>query len=51
MIRKLVQIAGRRLSLSNLEKVLYPSCGFSKAHVLDYYRRMSAFLLPHLKDR
>jgi bifunctional non-homologous end joining protein LigD len=49
--RQVVEIAGRRLSLSNLDKVLYPSCGFTKAHVLDYYRRIAAFILPHLKDR
>jgi bifunctional non-homologous end joining protein LigD len=49
--RKFVEIAGRRLSLSNLEKDLYPSYGFTKAHVLEYYRRISKFILPHLKDR
>ena len=42
---------GERLSLSNLEKDLYPSYGFTKAHVLEYYRRISTFILPHLKDR
>jgi bifunctional non-homologous end joining protein LigD len=46
-----VEIAGRRLLLSNLEKVLYPSCGVTKAHVLDYYRRMAELILPHLRDR
>ncbi|MGC2063801.1 MAG: non-homologous end-joining DNA ligase [Thermodesulfovibrionales bacterium] len=51
MSRKAVGIAGRRLSLSNLEKDLYPSYGFTKAHILDYYRRVSRFILPHLKDR
>jgi bifunctional non-homologous end joining protein LigD len=45
------EVAGRRLSLSNLEKDLYPSYGFTKAHVLEYYRRISTFILPHLKDR
>jgi bifunctional non-homologous end joining protein LigD len=49
--RKVVEIAGRRLSLSNLEKDLYPSYGFTKAHILEYYRRISKFILPHLKDR
>jgi bifunctional non-homologous end joining protein LigD len=49
--RKVVEIAGRRLSLSNLEKDLYPRHGFTKAHVLEYYRRISKFILPHLKDR
>ena len=51
MSRKVVEIAGKRLSLSNLEKDLYPSYGFTKAHVLEYYRRISSFILPHLKDR
>jgi bifunctional non-homologous end joining protein LigD len=49
--RTFVEIAGRRLPLSNLEKDLYPSYGFTKAHVLEYYRRMAPFILPHLKDR
>jgi bifunctional non-homologous end joining protein LigD len=49
--RKAVDIAGRRLSLSNLEKDLYPSHGFTKAHVLEYYGRMAEFILPHLEDR
>ena len=51
MNRKIVEIAGRRLSLSNLEKDLYPSYGFTKAHILEYYRRIANFILPHLKDR
>ena len=51
MSRKVVEIAGRRLSLSNLEKDLYPSYGFTKAHVLEYYSRIAEFILPHLKDR
>ena len=51
MSRRAVEIAGRRLSLSNLEKDLYPSFGFTKAHILEYYRRISKFILPHLKDR
>jgi len=49
--RKVVEIAGRRISLANLEKDLYPSYGFTKAHVLEYYGRMAEFVLPHLKDR
>jgi len=48
---KIIELEGRRLSLSNLEKVLYPSCGFTKAHVQEYYRRMAPFILPHLQDR
>jgi bifunctional non-homologous end joining protein LigD len=49
--RTFVEMAGKRLSLSNLEKELYPSPGFRKAQVLEYYRRIAPFILPHLKDR
>lgn len=51
MSRKVVDLAGKRLSLSNLEKDLYPSYGFTKAQVIEYYRRIAKFILPHLKDR
>ena len=51
MSRRFVEITGRRLSLSNLEKDLYPSHGFTKAHVLEYYTRIAELILPHLKDR
>ena len=49
--RKVVEIAGRKLSLSNLDKDLYPAYGFTKAQILEYYRRMAKFILPHLQDR
>jgi bifunctional non-homologous end joining protein LigD len=49
--RTFVEIAERRLSLSNLEKDLYPSIGFTKAGILEYYREIAPFMLPHLKDR
>lgn len=51
MSRTFVGIVGRRLPLSNLEKDLYPSYGFTKAHILEYYRRIAPFILPHLQDR
>ncbi len=51
MSRTFVEIVGRRLPLSNLEKDLYPSYGFTKARILEYYRRIAPFILPHLKDR
>jgi bifunctional non-homologous end joining protein LigD len=50
-MRQVAEVAGRRLALSNLEKELYPSYGFTKAQVLEYYRRISPFILPHLKGR
>jgi bifunctional non-homologous end joining protein LigD len=49
--RTFVEMAGRRLLLSNLEKDLYPSYGFTKAQILEYYRGIARFILPHLKDR
>jgi bifunctional non-homologous end joining protein LigD len=49
--QKIVEINGKRLQLTNLEKDLYPAYGFTKAHILEYYRKISGFMLPHLKDR
>jgi bifunctional non-homologous end joining protein LigD len=46
-----VQIDGRDLELSNLDKVMYPAAGFTKGEVIDYYTRVAPVLLPHLKDR
>ncbi|MGC2448075.1 MAG: non-homologous end-joining DNA ligase [Candidatus Sulfotelmatobacter sp.] len=46
-----VEIQGRNLKLSNLEKVLYPATGFTKKDVIDYYARIAPALLPHLKGR
>src|SRR5438046_284313 len=46
-----IEIEGRELTLTNLDKVLYPKAGFTKAHVIDYYVRVAPVLLPHLKDR
>jgi len=45
-----VQIEGRNLKLSNLEKVLYPETGFTKAQVIDYYTRIAPVVLTHLRD-
>jgi len=46
-----VEVEGRTLSLSNLDKVFYPAIGFTKGEVIDYYTRISPVLLPHLRDR
>jgi bifunctional non-homologous end joining protein LigD len=46
-----VEIEGKQLSLSNLNKVLYPEVGFTKAQVIDYYVRVAPVLLPHLRGR
>jgi bifunctional non-homologous end joining protein LigD len=46
-----VEVEGRRLSLSNLDKVMYPQVGFTKGELIDYYTRVSVALLPHLRGR
>lgn len=46
-----VDVDGRTLQLTNLDKVLYPAAGFTKGEVLDYYSRIAPVLLPHLADR
>src|SRR5437773_1831604 len=46
-----LNINGRRVPVSNLNKVFFPKTGFTKGQVIDYYICISPFLLPHLKDR
>jgi bifunctional non-homologous end joining protein LigD len=49
--RTKVTVAGRELSLSNLDKVLYPRTGFTKGELIEWYARMAEVLLPHLRGR
>ncbi len=46
-----IEIQGRNLKLSNLQKVLYPATGFTKKDVIDYYVRIAPAILPHLSGR
>src|SRR6476619_1451032 len=46
-----VEVDGRRMKLSSLEKVMYPRTGTTKAQVIDYYARIAPVVLPHLRDR
>ncbi|MBA3914573.1 MAG: ATP-dependent DNA ligase, partial [Acidobacteriales bacterium] len=46
-----VEVEGRKLNLSNLDKVLYPVAGFTKGQVIDYYVRIAPALLPHFAGR
>jgi bifunctional non-homologous end joining protein LigD len=46
-----VEIEGRELTLSNLDKMLYRAAGFRKADVIDYYRQIARWMLPHLAQR
>ncbi|MEU1017039.1 non-homologous end-joining DNA ligase [Streptomyces sp. NPDC005900] len=47
----ITEVEGRRISLSNLDKVIYPASGFTKGEVLHYYAGTADVLLPHLADR
>jgi bifunctional non-homologous end joining protein LigD len=46
-----VEVDGRTLKISNLDKVLYPASGTTKGEVLNYYAQVAPVLLPHLADR
>ena len=46
-----LEIDGRTLQVSNLDKVMYPKTGFTKGQVIDYYIKASKYILPHLKNR
>ena len=46
-----VEIEGRELKLTNVEKVLYPQCGFTKGEMIDYYAKVAPAMIPHLSGR
>ncbi len=46
-----IVVGKTKLTVSNLEKVLYPDVGFTKGQVIDYYIRIAPVLLPHLRNR
>lgn len=46
-----VDVGGHRVRLTNLDKVVYPETGTTKAEVIEYYSRVADALLPHAKDR
>ena len=48
---QMIEVDGKHLKVTNLEKVLYPAAGFTKGQVIDYYARIAPVLLPHLKGR
>ena len=49
--RQQIEIDGRSLSLSNLDKLFYPEVGFTKGQLIEYYTRVAPVLLPHLRGR
>ena len=46
-----VEVEGKELRLTNLDKVLYPEVGFTKGEMVDYYARVGPVMVPHLAGR
>src|SRR5690625_4374456 len=46
-----VHVGGHRLRLTNLDKVLYPATGTTKADVLEYYAQIAPVMVPHCTGR
>lgn len=46
-----VEVDGRELRLTNLDKVLYPETGFTKGEMVDYYAKVAPAIVPHLSGR
>ncbi len=46
-----LEVEGRNIPVTNLDKVLYPAAGFTKGDVINYYIRIAPVLLPHIKNR
>ncbi|RYD81750.1 MAG: ATP-dependent DNA ligase [Verrucomicrobiaceae bacterium] len=46
-----LQVAGRTVPVRHLDKIFYPSTGFTKGDLINYYVRISQVLLPHLRER
>lgn len=46
-----IEVSGREVRLTSLDKVLYPENGFTKADLIDYYAAIAPVMLPHLRDR
>ncbi len=49
--QEIVEIGGRELSISNLDKIFFPGNGFTKGDVIAFYSEIAAVLVPHLRDR
>jgi bifunctional non-homologous end joining protein LigD len=46
-----VEVDGRELKLTNLDKVIYPQAGFTKGEMVDYYAKVAPAMVPHLAGR
>ena len=51
MVSTKQNIGGKEIALTNLDKLMYPETGFTKGQVIEYYKNIARFILPHIKDR
>ena len=51
MSDSVIDVEGKHLKLTNLDKILYPTAKFTKGQVIDYYARIAPAMIPHLKGR
>ncbi len=49
--KEILDVGGRRLTFTNLNKVYYPEHGYTKRNVLNYYYQVADLILPYLRDR
>jgi bifunctional non-homologous end joining protein LigD len=50
-VSRQVEVDGRELKLTNLDKILYPATGFTKGEMIDYYAKVAGAIVPHLAGR
>lgn len=50
-VKSLVEVGGRDLAITNLEKLYWPEDGYTKADLIEYYTRMAPYMLPYLRGR
>jgi bifunctional non-homologous end joining protein LigD len=46
-----IKIGNKKLTLSNIDKIIYPETGFTKGQVIDFYSRVAPYILPHIQNR
>jgi len=49
--KEIVEIQGRVLTLTNLDKLYWPDMGLTKAHLIKYYLDVAPYILPHIHNR
>ena len=49
--KQLIEVEGRELAISNVDKVYFPESGFTKGEVIAFYSEIAEVILPHLRDR